>query len=224
MTRALLLSLVLTSVLVETARAETMYIRDILYVPLRGGQSSEHRILHRGLPSGTKVERMEINEDTGYSRIRTDQGLEGWLQTQYLVDEPIASEKLASVTARLEELEARHQQALLRLRQASETNVTMGDTTATLQEKNEALANEIEEITALAANVIAIDEENKQLNEERDGLLAEIQQLNETNESLLDDDAQHWFLRGAGTILLGLLFGLWVGRRIYHRRNTGGWA
>ena len=35
------------------ASADTVYVRDTLYVPLRGGQSQEHRILHRGLRSGS---------------------------------------------------------------------------------------------------------------------------------------------------------------------------
>ena len=38
------------------ATAKDVYIRDTLYVPLRGGQSTEHRILHRGLRSEEKAE------------------------------------------------------------------------------------------------------------------------------------------------------------------------
>ena len=79
---------------IHQVKADTVYIRDTLYVPLRGGQSTEHRILHRGLRSGTELERLETSEDTGYTRVRTPDGLEGWLQTQYLVEEPIASTRL----------------------------------------------------------------------------------------------------------------------------------
>ncbi|MEX1236901.1 MAG: hypothetical protein WD994_01390, partial [Pseudomonadales bacterium] len=43
--------------------AATVYIRDTLYVPLRGGQSSEYRILHRGVKSGTPLELIEENAD-----------------------------------------------------------------------------------------------------------------------------------------------------------------
>ena len=73
---ALILLLATTAELV----AETVYIKDTLYVPLRGGQSQGHRILHRGLKSGLKLERLETNDETGYSKVRTEAGLEGWLQ------------------------------------------------------------------------------------------------------------------------------------------------
>jgi len=219
-TFSLLIGLVVSS----AASAETVYIRDTLYVPLRGGQSQEHRILHRGLRSGTALERLEENEETGYSRVRTSEGLEGWLQTQYLVEQPIASTRLDDLQAQLDELEARHQQTLLRLREANEAGETLSSNTSSLAEANAALQQELDELKALAADVIAINEENQRLKEERDTLQAEIDHLSNRNSSLLDDQTQRWFLTGGGTVLIGLLFGFWVGRRIYQRRSASGWA
>lgn len=219
-TFSLLIGLVVSS----AASAETVYIRDTLYVPLRGGQSQEHRILHRGLRSGTALERLEENEETGYSRVRTGEGLEGWLQTQYLVEQPIASTRLDDLQAQLDELEARHQQTLLRLREANEAGETLSSNTSSLAEANAALQQELDELKALAADVIAINDENQRLNEERDTLQAEIDHLSNRNSSLLDDQTQRWFLTGGGTVLIGLLFGFWVGRRIYQRRSASGWA
>ena len=204
--------------------ADTVYIRDTLYVPLRGGQSTEHRILHRGLKSGTRMERLEINNETGYSRVRTESGLEGWLQNQYLVEEPIASQQLDAVTAELQDLEAQHQQALLRLREITDQHNEIANQLGSTSADKDRLTQELSDITNLAANVIAIDEENKRVAEEQETLLLQIRDLTRANESLQNDDSQQWFLRGAGTVLLGLLFGFWIGRRIYQRRNTGGWG
>lgn len=208
----------------QASMADEVYVRDTLYVPLRGGQSNEHRILHRGLKSGTALERLETNEETGFSRVRTDNGLEGWLQTQYLVDEPIASSQLESVKSEMVSLDAEHQQTLLSLREAKEVKETLAREQESLTDKNVRLEGELAAITTLSANVIAIDEQNKQLNEDRDALLQEIKDLNDLNEALSDDRAQEWFLRGAGTVLIGLLFGFWLGRRIYNKRSTSGWA
>ena len=206
------------------AIADRVYIRDNLYVPLRGGQSSEHRILHRGLRSGTELERLETNEESGYTRVRTEGGLEGWLQTQYLVEEPIAAMQLDDMQAQLEQLEAEHQQTLLRLRELREANEGLTASQGNLTSEKEELTVELAKITELSSNVIAIDEENKQLNEDRETLLDEIARLNKENDELSNDSAQDWFLRGAGTVLLGLLFGVWIGRRIYQRRNNSGWG
>ena len=204
--------------------ADTVYIRDTLYVPLRGGQSQEHRILHRGLRSGSALERLEENEETGYSRVRTDNGLEGWLQTQYLVSEPIAATRLETMQTRLDELEASHQQTLLRLREANKTGEMLSSNSSSLAAANTALQQELDALKALAADVIAINEENQRLNEKRATLKAEIDHLANRNSTLQDNQTQRWFLTGGGTVLIGLLFGFWVGRRIYQRRSASGWA
>ena len=208
----------------QIAFADEVYVRDTLYVPLRGGQANEYRILHRGLKSGTPLERLETNEETGYTRVRMDDGLEGWLQTQYLVDEPIASTLLDSVKSEMATLDAKHQQTLLSLREANEAKEALAMAQQSLADQNASLVEDLDTITTLSANVVAIDEQNKQLNEDRDALLEEIKELNELTEALSDDRAQEWFLRGAGTVLLGLLFGFWVGRRIYNKRSSSGWA
>lgn len=203
--------------------ADEVYIRDMIYVPLRGGESTKHRIIHRGIKSGTPLERLQINEQTGYTRIRTADGLEGWLQSQYLVDEPIARTQLEGMKAEVRSLETRHQQTLLSLRETREAKETLTREQENLSDQNARLVEELATITTLSGNVIAIDEQNKQLGEERDVLLQQINDLNELTDALSDDRAQQWFLRGAGIVLIGLLLGFWLGRRIYHKRYNGGW-
>lgn len=202
----------------------TVYIRDTLYVPLRGGQSTEHRILHRGLRSGTALTVLEENPDTEYSLVRTGSGLEGWLPTQYLTTEPIAEEQLeaaqrrAATTAQSSaEANARAQNLEGQIRGLREQLTAAEETTARLE-------TELADLTRLAANVIEIDEQNR-AHEGRVGeLQREIEHLNQVNVRLGDDTRQDWFLRGAGVVLAGLLVGFWLARRIYNRRNTGGWS
>ena len=203
--------------------ADEVYIRDMIYVPLRGGESTKHRIIHRGIRSGTPLERLQVNEETGYTRVRTADGLEGWLQTQYLVDEPIARTQLDEMKAEVRSLETRHQQTLLSLREIREAKEALTKKQENLTDQNARLLKELTTITTLSGNVIAIDEQNKQLGEERNVLLQQIDDLNELTETLSNDRAQQWFLRGAGAVLIGLLLGFWVARRIYYKRYNGGW-
>ena len=204
--------------------ADEVYIRDTLYVPLRGGESTKHRIIHRGISSGTPLERLQINEQTGFTRVRTADGLEGWLQTQYLVDEPIASTQLDEMKSEMRSLDTQHQQTLLSLKETREAKETLTREQENLADQNVRLVEDLATITTLSGNVIAIDEQNKQMSEERDVLLQEINDLNELTAALSDDRAQQWFLRGAGAVLIGLLFGFWLGRRVYHKRYNGGWV
>ena len=208
----------------DSVVADTVYVRDTLYVPVRGGQSSEHRILHSGVRSGTRLERLEENDDTKYSKVRMKSGLEGWMQTQYLVAEPIAEDQLDAANSQLASLKAQYQASLIQIDEFDTAQNQLDQTRVELQVENQELSAELNRITALATSVIAIDEENKMLKEEQTSLHRSIDSLDVANQDLQDDSNQSWFLRGAGTVLMGLLFGFWVARRIYQKRSSGGWA
>jgi SH3 domain protein len=206
------------------AEADTVFVRDILYVPLRDGQSIEYRILHRGIRSGTKLERLETNSETGYSRIRMNDGMEGWLQTQYLIMEPIAQDQLITVKEELVKLKDTHQQTLIELEELKSRETDTSGSNVILQSKNDALTEDFNNLTELSANAIALDEQNKQFLEERDSLQRDIDDLLIANESFQDTSNQQWFLRGAGIILVGLLIGFWSSRKLYNKRSATGWS
>jgi SH3 domain protein len=201
-----------------------VYVRDTLYVPLRSGQSSEHAIIHRGLASGTAVTLLEQVEDSGYSRVRLENGTEGWLPTQYLVSEPIAADRLESVERELLELEEQYQGALLRLQDAEAAATEAANEQAALAANQGALQRELDRITLLAAETIAIEQANQGLMAEQDSLRAEIDALSVINQTLRGDANQIWYVAGAGTVLIGLLFGFYAARRIYQRRSISGWS
>ena len=86
------------------------------------------------------MERLETNEITGYARVRTENGLEGWLENQYLVTEPIAIDRLNSITTELEELQGKHQSVLEQLQDITDSNKTMSMEIANLTEVKAELA------------------------------------------------------------------------------------
>jgi SH3 domain protein len=216
--------LISTLVISTLAVAETVYIRDDLYVPLRGGQTSEHRILHKGLRSGTPLERLEENPETGYTRVRLEGGMEGWLQTQYLVDQPIARDLLEKATLRLAKVEQDDQENKTRLIALEAERAMLFTHDQNLNDENQALQSELQRINDLAANVLNIEDKNQLLQMEQTELKEQIEALLLESDALKDDSSRAWFLRGAGTILIGLLFGFIVARRIYHRQAASGWV
>jgi len=211
----LILGLLAGSLWSQLSLAETVYIRDTLYVPLRAGQSSEHRILHKGIPSGTKLELLEVNEETGFSQVRTSTGMQGWIQNQYLIKTPIAKVRLAVAEEELASLNQQHKQTLATVETLeNEAAITTSDTT-NLTAENSQLKTELAEIKAIAADEIFIHTSNAELISEQDTLNLQINQIAEELDNLKNSSAQDWFLRGAGTIIVGLLFGLLISRRIY---------
>jgi len=207
-----------------TSLAETVYVRDTIYVPLRGGQTAEHRILHKGIRSGTALQRLEENPESGYSRVRMDDGMVGWIQTQYLADSPIAADQLVQASARLARLEASLQENREHLAALVAERDALVFRNAELGEQNQTLQTDLERISSLAANTVAIDAQNRELQAERLALQQQIDDLLQAHAALADDNDQAWFLRGAGTVLLSLLLGFIGARRLYQRRASGGWV
>lgn len=218
---ATLFLLILTS---QAVLAENVYVRDTLYVPLRGGQTIEHRILHRGLKSGTKLELLETIEDTGFSKVRMEDDVVGWIKTQYLTDQPIAADLLIDLQSKHADLSALHQQTLLRLQTLDSDRDDLSQSHDTLTAETVRLQQELGEITTLAANVIAINEENERLERERANLNDEIADLLDANKALQDEETSNWFLLGAGVVFGGLLIGFWMARQLYNRRGNSGWS
>ncbi|MEX2490070.1 MAG: TIGR04211 family SH3 domain-containing protein [Pseudomonadales bacterium] len=220
---AILLALVNPIAVAEPA-SDTVYIRDTIYVPLRSGPSSQNRIVKRAVHSGTALELLEEDPETQWVRVRMEDGTEGWIQNQYIQKEPIAKAQLQAAESRLSELEANYQQTLLRVQELESDNEQLESANDELRDENQRLTDELDAIMEKADNVIAIDEENAELKQENKALTEELADVRSDNEELQDNARQEWFLRGAGVILLGLLFGFWIGRRIYHRHGGGWWT
>lgn len=207
----------------QQSQAETVYIQDLIFVPLRGGASDQHRIIHRGIRSGTALERISEDAETGFSFVRLANGTVGWIRTQYISPKRIARDQLNAANKQLAALETENNA----LRQSI---ATLESTSARLTAGNNALSNqsqriqaELDEITTLAANAIRIDADNKHLKERNNLLLDELDILSQANTQLMRLRDREWFVAGALTLLVGMLPGFWLARKIYHRR-TSGWA
>ena len=207
-----------------TALAETVYVRDTLYVPLRGGATAEHRILHKGIRSGTAMELLEADPESGYSRVRLPDGLEGWIQSQYLMDSPIAAVLLDETTARLQKMEAEYNANVDQLTALQQLQIVLSEDNRILKQANAALTAELQEIKTTAANVITIKNQNASLLDERRALEEQVDALLLTIDTLDSSNDQDWFIRGAGTVLLSLLVGFIITRRLYRRHISGGWS
>lgn len=213
-----LLILVLLSIS-TLANAETRYIKDEIKVNLRSGQSNEYRIT-RNLLNGDKVELLESNPDTGYSRVRLPSGTEGWVSSKYLTETPSAQDQLAAALARIAELEAANSS----LKSGSSTLTSSHSTLETdykkLLEDHKKLALTEQEIRQKASSTLAIDHMNQQLKEKLLDMQRHMQVLEQDNAAMKDSTQLDWFIRGAGVLLGGVILGLVLPRiRVRKRAN-----
>lgn len=195
------------------ANAETVYISDNLTVPLRSGPSNANRILHRGLPSGTRMEVLARDSDSGFVQIRTDRGTEGWLPAQYLVSEPIARDRLAVANRRIDELSATISEQRQRLDELNSGKSASDQSVSQLSRRVKELEQELSEIKRISAGAIAQNETNKELTALNERLRSEVDELVATITALEDNVQERWLLIGGGLVLAGLILGVAIKAR-----------
>jgi SH3 domain protein len=207
------LLLVTSSILWLPAPAATLYVSDQFTVPLRRGPSNSHKIIHAGLPSGTALEVLGEDSAAGFTQVRTSNGTEGWIPTQYLSEQPIARAQLAAANRRVESLE----QQLKTLRdtyQETRGARAQSEGRATdLTKQTEKLQAELAELRRISATSIANYEENKQLKASNEALQTQVAQLTARVRELDRNVVLKWLLAGGGLVLLGLILGAWIKSR-----------
>ncbi|MBK5930520.1 TIGR04211 family SH3 domain-containing protein [Halochromatium salexigens] len=224
-TRHLHAALWLAAALVATSPisgAETRYVTDQYEFNLRSGESTRYKIL-RQLPSGTPLSILGINRDSGYARVRTEDGLTGYIMLSYLQEEPAARSRLEAMEAKLAELQQEPDKLAARLGTLQREHSSLKDQAEALKRDKQDLEAELAEIRNAATNAIQIDRERRQLQEQVSNLLLKVDQLEHRNLELSNQSRQQWFLIGAGVVGGGILIGLVLPNlRLRRRRSSWG--
>lgn len=193
--------------------AKTMYITDRIEIGLRSGTGLEYRILGR-VRTGDRVE--VLQSERNWSKVRLTDGTVGWINTSFLVDQirPSAGE------------DSKGQEEL---KEAKETILALSREKETLLQEKARLIQEAEEAKALARTLQQdktrktapelADLQNKyqDLEKEASSLRQKLAQRPEGEKGLRNREQLVWFSAGALVLLVGLVFGLILGRS---RRKT----
>lgn len=212
MLRKVLLALLLVLGPVS-AFAATMYISDELTVPLRRGPSNSHKIINAALPSGLSLEVIGEDRAAGFSQVRTPNGVEGWVPTQYLSAQPVAKDRLAAATKRVETLEAQLKSIKENFQDVRGARTEIEGRANDLGKENQKLQTELAEIRRVSATAITQFEENKQLKADNASLKTQVTDLTAQVKDLNRNVMLRGLLSGGGLVLLGLLLGAWIKSR-----------
>lgn len=205
----------------DFALSQTAYIRDTIYVPLRTGQGTSFRIIHQGLKTGTRLEVLKVDEDSGYTQVKTSKGDEGWIQSQYLSYEPIASIKLQRAEARLAKLTEENKKLKTSRSDLSGKNNNLEGKLSELETANAALSKELKEIKAISANALKVNEDNRSLTESTQLLRNRIDLLEADNLRLQNDKTKSMWLTGASIAFVFLCAGFFFASR---KTKNSSWA
>jgi SH3 domain protein len=202
------------------ALASPGWISDEFAVPVRSGPSNNHRIVHRGVPTGTALEVIERDDEAGFVHIRTESGVEGWVEEQYLSETPIAKIRLEEANARIGELESRLRATSNDLKDVKSDRDRSSDANDGLSRDVASLQNELAELKRVSANAIEINKQKQELTALNERLRSEVDKLVAENQRLDENQQQRWMLIGAGLALAGLLAGV----AIKARPRRSGWS
>lgn len=214
----ILAALLLALLFATAARAESAWVSDVFEITLRSGPSTSNAI-ELMLKSGTELEVLERDPETGYTRVRTGGGTEGWVLTRYLMNEPAARQQLANLTSQLTSEASRGSSLNSQLGAIRSQYDTATKRIATLEREKSSLEEELAEIQRTAANVLAINRQNKELREQLAAEEIRVATLEQENRELTSQTTRYWFMSGALVLVVGMALGLWLPRIRWQRRS-----
>jgi SH3 domain protein len=202
----------------STANAQSAWVSDEFEVTLRTGPSTSNAI-ELMVSSGTGLEVLEEDPESGYTRVRTGGGTEGWVLTRYLMDEPSAREQLDTLTRQL--TSAAEEGASM----GSQLNAIRGEyesanrTIEQLEQNNARLQSQLDDVTQKAANTLAIDQQNQDLQQKLTDAEIQVNVLEQEKDRLSRQSNRNWFITGALVLFGGVLLGLILPRMKFQRRS-----
>ena len=206
-----------------TTLAETrMYVTDDLKVPARTGGSTKNKIL-RFLQSGTPVTVLEQDEASGYSRIRMNDGFEGWVLTHELMSNMGAKEQLARAQDRNSKLTEQRNALREEVKTLKQERTEQDNLLAQLNSEKTDLEQRYTKLTETAARPVELANENEALRADQASKAEQITKLSAEVERLSSDVKKQWFMVGGGVAIGSLLLGI-ILTRIPLRRRKDDWG
>jgi SH3 domain protein len=195
------------------------YVSDNLEAPLRAGPSMRYKIIGL-LPSGAALSVLQSDGENGYSRVQTDEGVQGWILTRYTVATPLPEDNLAGTRQALEALKAENASLKKQLDILIPTEGKTPDKLRRLSDENQRLSQELAYIHKIANSDIDLDDYNKKLQKRVVELEYKLQIARQENQFLADNKSNILFMLGAGVLLIGLMLGWMISRPRSHRRDS----
>lgn len=198
--------------------ASARFIIDRLYVSLREGPDENSAVVASNLASGTQLTLIEEDKTSGYSKVSTTSGAQGWLKTRYLQKSPTASLRVASLEKQLSDITDKDKSGLQKELQTAETQLNDANDRIMKMEK------ELAEIRHASANVVKISAQNKELAEKNQLLQSKVDSLGAVTDQKNNDESMTFFVYGGllvmATLILNMLLDSIKRKRSY---GSGGW-
>ena len=193
-----------------TAKNFKGYITDEFYVPVRSLPDTNGRVIHRGLKSGTSLQLIEASD--GWSKIKTEFDLEGWIQTRYVQAYPIAKVLLTLADQKNKQLESLNKELSKAIKVEQPTKELARQKIAALSLENERLTTELGHFSSNTAGTMATQDQIQSLVSQNNLLTQENDVLKARLSNIEKDDLYRSFLYGGLAVFLGAILSVLVPR------------
>lgn len=201
--------------------AETVYMTDNMDFTLRASESPRGKTLSM-IPSGTELELLHKNNNSGFSRVRTKEGLEGYVISRHTTTSPGSKVLLDQTNQKLASLLEENnilKEELIAIKGNNTQALTPNQNL--LEERNRAV-QELAELREASTQTVVLKQQRDQLQERVINIQRELEQLKRENQALQGTANQDWFLYGGAVAFIGILFGVFL-PKIGWRRRSSGW-
>ena len=205
----------------SAVNAKTVYVTDNIKYTLRSSESNRSKIL-RMLPSGTALTVISENSETGYTKVSTGAGIEGFILTRHTLKKPISKWYLRKANKKLDTLQKEFDSAKQELQQIKGNNDQALSSNKSLTKERDKLDKDLNDLRQTAANAVQLKHQRDQLQERVISVEREFQKIKRENQTLEDSANQDWFLYGGVLSLFGVILGF-ILPKLSWRRKTSNW-
>lgn len=204
------------------AQADTRFITDQCSVPMRKGESIRYKIA-RMLPSGAKLDVIGGAGNSGYTKVRTEDGLVGYVATTELQADAAARDSLTAMEAKLAELQQAPDALASKLSGLQAEHQTLTAAHRELTHDRDLLQQELASLRSASANVVEVTRDRAELRKRVAELTRQTAELEQQNRDLSLQTNQRWFLIGSAVVGGGILIGL-ILPNLHFRRRKSSWG
>lgn len=205
----------------SSLNAKTIYVTDNTKFTLRRGESIRSKIL-KMLPSGSELTLITENPKTGYSKVRTDSGVEGYILNRHILNTPTSRWHLDNVNKELQLLQQEFKLTKQELNHLRGNNTETASSNDSLTQERNKLNKDLTELRQTAANAIQLKHDRDESRKKIITLSNKLREVTHENQILKDSANQDWFLYGGILSLFGVLLGF-ILPKISWRSRASNW-
>lgn len=181
-----------------------VYVKPSSEVAVRTGKGTDFKIVAL-VKDGTAITLLE--EDEFYARVRLPNQKEGWMLTRFLSEEPPLRELVSILQQEKDTIVSREAETKDKL---GELSTTLKETTSQLKQvikERDSTVKDYNSLQQATADVVTLKTEMEETQKNNEQLSEKLSALKLENDNFNKDKKLHWFLAGAGVLLLGILLG-----------------